>query len=553
MKILILASNPRKDLNLDREIRDLKDVIERSNNRHQFEVEDALAVRVGELQELLFKHKPQIVHFCGHGGGRPGLVFEDNNGREQWVRTGALRDLFRLFSAHVGCVVLNACYSEEQANEIVDHIDYVIGMNQEIRDDAAIAFSKGFYRALSHNCSIQEAYEFGCNAIQLEITGNSIVRSGAADLTRKAEVVSAIATTIIPEHLKPTLKAKPSTQNFERSNSNAQGSLAQGEKEAIQWELAQEVRGTSPNKATPSEAQTANRLLTPQTSKVPAPHSHRLTQLLAGSFIACLLTVGGIYGYRYWQNDRQQQQQQVQKTPPLQDERQQQKKKEVEKTPPPKTYSEQEKRLQEAIGLAKQGKFADAIGIFKQLSADPSFATQHGSYLEDWSTKLLKQAEKSYDQGEIDVAIGQAQKIPESTSVYEAAQAKIKDWSNPKVTKTPPPTNSPVPTIDPVIPPPDTSSTPDASDILYTWLSKREATEADLAGKSATELKIMRNSIYARYGLTFNSELKSIFSKSKEYKPTYPFKDAAKVYEMFSALEKENHRRIKDAETKLTR
>ena len=142
MKILILASNPRKDLNLEREIRDLKDVIEKSGNRQRFEVQDALAVRVGDLQDLLFRHRPQIVHFCGHGSGRQGLVFESNNRGEQWVRVEALSDLFRLFAQNVGCVLLNACYSEEQANAIVNHIDYVIGMSHEIQDNAAISFSR---------------------------------------------------------------------------------------------------------------------------------------------------------------------------------------------------------------------------------------------------------------------------------------------------------------------------------------------------------------------------------------------------------------------------
>ncbi|MEP0924359.1 GUN4 domain-containing protein [Leptolyngbya sp. ST-U4] len=209
MKILILASNPRKDLNLDREIRDLKEVIKKSRNRRELEVEDALAVRVGELQDLLFRYRPQIVHFCGHGSGQQGLVFEGNDGGEQWVRAEALSDLFRLFAENVGCVLLNACYSEEQADAIVNHIDYVIGMNQEIRDDAAISFSKGFYRALGYGCSIEQAYEFGKNAIQLEISGSSKMRSAATEEIRKAEVVEAIQQTIIPEHLKPTLKIKP--------------------------------------------------------------------------------------------------------------------------------------------------------------------------------------------------------------------------------------------------------------------------------------------------------------------------------------------------------
>jgi len=239
MKILILASNPRKDLNLDREIRDLKEVIKKSQNRQAFEVEDALAVKVGQLQELLFDHRPQIVHFCGHGSGQQGLVFEGNDGGEQWVRADALSDLFRLFSENVGCVLLNACYSEEQANAIVNHIDYVIGMNQEIRDDAAIAFSKGFYRALGYECSIEQAYEFGKNAIQLEISGSSKMRSVATEeIARKAEVVGAIAQVAIPEHLKPILKIKPNLAPSLRANITAPAQrLSQETQTAIQLEI----------------------------------------------------------------------------------------------------------------------------------------------------------------------------------------------------------------------------------------------------------------------------------------------------------------------------
>ena len=88
-----------------------------------------------------------------------------------WAK--AISDLFRLFAENIGCVLLNACYSEEQANAIVNHFDYEIGMNQEIREDAAIAFSKGFYRALGYQCSVEQAYEFGRNAIQLEISVRS--------------------------------------------------------------------------------------------------------------------------------------------------------------------------------------------------------------------------------------------------------------------------------------------------------------------------------------------------------------------------------------------
>jgi tetratricopeptide (TPR) repeat protein len=207
-KILILAANPRKDLNLDREIRDLKRIIESSQDTEDFEVVNELAVRVSDLQDLLFKYRPQIVHFCGHGGGELGLMFESDSGREQQVGTAALSDLFRLFANNVECVLLNACYSETQADSIVDHINYVIGMNQAIRDDAAIAFAKGFYRALGYSCAIEEAFEFGCNAIQLEISGSSVAGSKGSAVERKLNVVNPVESMAIPEHLKPKLKKK---------------------------------------------------------------------------------------------------------------------------------------------------------------------------------------------------------------------------------------------------------------------------------------------------------------------------------------------------------
>ena len=64
-------------------------------------------------------------------------------------------------------MVLNACYSEAQAEAIVQHIPYVIGMNQEVGDTAAREFAVGFYDALGAGKSIEIAYKFGCNSIRM--------------------------------------------------------------------------------------------------------------------------------------------------------------------------------------------------------------------------------------------------------------------------------------------------------------------------------------------------------------------------------------------------
>jgi hypothetical protein len=194
-KILILAANPRQDLRLASEIRDIREIIRSSPNREQFQLEQREALRPQDLQRALLEVEPRIVHFCGHGSGNQGLVLENNAGEQQLVTTVAISNLFKQFQNQVECVLLNACYSQTQAQSIVQHINYVIGMGRDILDDAAIAFTKGFYEALSHGRSIDSAYEFGRDRIQIEINRSKNYRTP-----------NPVA---VPEHLIPKLLKNP--------------------------------------------------------------------------------------------------------------------------------------------------------------------------------------------------------------------------------------------------------------------------------------------------------------------------------------------------------
>ena len=163
----------------------------------------AVGVTVENLQWLVRHHKPEIVHFCGHGSGQEGLIFKADGGGERRVQASALAGMFRLFNT-VECVLLNACYSEEQATAIAKYTDYVIGMSDTIQYNAAIAFSRGFYTALGDGCSIELSFEFGKNAIQLEVSESLTKRSSAAAVEeRKVEVAGVVETTELKEHEKP--------------------------------------------------------------------------------------------------------------------------------------------------------------------------------------------------------------------------------------------------------------------------------------------------------------------------------------------------------------
>jgi hypothetical protein len=104
--------------------------------------------------------EPNILHFCGHGGGEHGLVLQDDNGKAQFLQTEQIARLFGLF-AELGleCVLLNACYSEVQAKAISNFIPYVVGMNQAIGDRAAMTFAKALYAALGAGKTVDFSFE----------------------------------------------------------------------------------------------------------------------------------------------------------------------------------------------------------------------------------------------------------------------------------------------------------------------------------------------------------------------------------------------------------
>ncbi len=168
--ILILASNPRTTsaLRLDEEVREIDAGLQRAKKRELFDLKQRWAVRVQDVYQSLLDFNPSIVHFSGHGTGDDGLVLEDEAGQVRLVEAVALAGLFELFANTIECVVLNACYSEVQAEAIAQHIPYVIGMSEAIGDQAAIKFATGFYSALGAGESVEFAYKLGCSVIQLD-------------------------------------------------------------------------------------------------------------------------------------------------------------------------------------------------------------------------------------------------------------------------------------------------------------------------------------------------------------------------------------------------
>lgn len=170
MKILFLAANPidvASRIRIDKEIREISQKISKATLGDQLHLVSEWAVRPDDLQEILMRHKPDIVHFSGHATPSSGIVLEDEHGKRKVVSREALAELFRILKGNIRVVVLNACYAKDQAEALASAIDFTIGMNAPIEDKAATIFAARFYELLAFGYSVKDAFELAVNQQEL--------------------------------------------------------------------------------------------------------------------------------------------------------------------------------------------------------------------------------------------------------------------------------------------------------------------------------------------------------------------------------------------------
>lgn len=168
MKVLFLAANPLNEgaLKTDREANDLKVQLAAVRDaKTKIEIEHAWAVRVDQIQMEILNNQPEIIHFSGHGDNNL-LVFENTEGNAVEVSGDAIARLIGLVGS-VRCVVLNCCFSDSISKRVLPHVEAVVGCNESIADDAAIMFTRAFYRALSHGVNFQQAFNLARNELDL--------------------------------------------------------------------------------------------------------------------------------------------------------------------------------------------------------------------------------------------------------------------------------------------------------------------------------------------------------------------------------------------------
>ncbi|CCE07224.1 hypothetical protein BRAS3843_2000010 [Bradyrhizobium sp. STM 3843] len=181
--ILFLAANPTDStvLRLSEEAREIREELERAGLRDKFLFHERGAVRPKDLSRTLIDLSPRYLHFSGHGGPSGAIFLENEAAKSIPVSASALRTLFRASGDHLHCVLLNACYSRTQADEILTCVPFVIGMKDTIGDKAAIAFARGFYRGIGAGRPVPNSFDLGI----AEMLIHSIPEDSIPDLLQR--------------------------------------------------------------------------------------------------------------------------------------------------------------------------------------------------------------------------------------------------------------------------------------------------------------------------------------------------------------------------------
>jgi len=159
--VLFLAANPldQQQLRLDEEAREIAEMIRKTKHRDSVKLEFCWAVRPMDILQAINEHTPAVVHFSGHGSDQDEIVFQDASGNAKLVSKEAIVQTMMASSEGIRLVFFNTCYSRNQAEAVVEHVEAAIGMKTSIGDEAARVFASQFYSAIGFGFSVKKAFE----------------------------------------------------------------------------------------------------------------------------------------------------------------------------------------------------------------------------------------------------------------------------------------------------------------------------------------------------------------------------------------------------------
>lgn len=175
--ILFLYSNPggKYPLGFDEEVEQIRTAIEKSERPQEFGLIVEGGVTIDDLEVLIPKYDPFIVHICVNSLRNQGnglMLFEGSNGTEVELNHEIFTEIMEeIFENDISseCFIFNTCFSQNYANIISHFVPTVIAMQDLTTGALPFEFSRIFYSNLFNGSSIESAFNKTKRGIKLNL------------------------------------------------------------------------------------------------------------------------------------------------------------------------------------------------------------------------------------------------------------------------------------------------------------------------------------------------------------------------------------------------
>jgi len=173
--LLFIGSNFKNEkvVRTEKEYEIIKDILKSSFFGKLIKFKKKFAVNRINLETIIKKNRPQIIHFSGHGIHYAGPLFEGDGDEYEHCRIDMTEDLASILNKYrdfIELVLFNVCESSNIAMRVAKNIGFTVGTSGKTDDDSAIAFTKGFYKNLLNNDNLRESVERGNNEYIIELS-----------------------------------------------------------------------------------------------------------------------------------------------------------------------------------------------------------------------------------------------------------------------------------------------------------------------------------------------------------------------------------------------
>ena len=156
------GGSQRNQIQIPKEYHEIQDGLLRSEHRELISLATPILVATRDKLAHLYRHRPKIIHFAGHGDERHLSILEDHQvlANETSLTSEEFVKFLKTIEEKVVLCVLNTCNSKEFAEGLVlaGVVEYAIGWLSNVSDSTAITFSSAFYRALGDGRTVVEAF-----------------------------------------------------------------------------------------------------------------------------------------------------------------------------------------------------------------------------------------------------------------------------------------------------------------------------------------------------------------------------------------------------------